>query len=99
VDTVAAGLPVREPGRAPILLITVWLTGLAALGVLCMRRPAFVVVLSAAVAALYLKISFPLFWREGQVLPVSSPLLLALFGLSLALAVRRTLPPRPQITP
>jgi eukaryotic-like serine/threonine-protein kinase len=38
VDTIAAGLPVREPGRTPVALAAL-LIGLAALGALSIRRP------------------------------------------------------------
>jgi CHASE2 domain-containing sensor protein len=99
VDTIVAGLPIREPGWAPVLAAACLLIGLTALGVLCMRRPILPVLLWAAVAVFYLARSFPIFWWEGQVFPVSSPLLLGLLGLCLALIGRQTLPPPPEISP
>ncbi|HEX7185696.1 MAG TPA: protein kinase [Thermoanaerobaculia bacterium] len=97
VDTIAAGLPVREPGRAPILAVVTLLAGLAMAGILCSRRSSAFVVFLAAAAALYLAVSFPAFWWAGQMLPVS-PLLLVLLGLCLALIVRRMLPPAPEVS-
>jgi CHASE2 domain-containing sensor protein len=99
VDTIAAGLPVREPGRAPVLVAAALLLGFVMAGVLCARRPTLFSLLVAAAVALYIAISFPVFWWSGRMLPVSSPLLLALLGLSLALVVRRILPPAPEVTP
>ncbi len=98
VDTIAAGLPVREPDSAPIRATAALLTGLALAGVLCGRRPALFVGSLATAAAVYVGLSFLVFRWTGWMLPVSSPLLLALLGLVLALAVRRMLPPGPEVS-
>jgi serine/threonine-protein kinase len=98
VDTINAGLPVREPGRAPFLLIAIPLLGLAFAGVLCAPRARWGLISLAPLAAfLYLASSFPAFWWAGWKLPVS-PLFLVPFGLLLALAVRRRLPPSPEVS-
>jgi CHASE2 domain-containing sensor protein/tRNA A-37 threonylcarbamoyl transferase component Bud32 len=97
VDTIAAGLPVREPERAPVLAVVTLLTGLAMVGILCLRRPGPLMTFLAVAAVLYLAASFPAFWWAGQMLP-TSPLLLVLLGLSLALIVRRMLPPAPEVS-
>ena len=99
VDTIAAGLPVREPDGVPIRAMAALLTGLAMAGVLCGRRPAFFAGSLAAAAALYVALSFPVFGWTGWMLPVSPPLLLVLLGLVLALAVRRMLPAAPEVSP
>jgi CHASE2 domain-containing sensor protein len=102
VDTLAAGRPVREPGRVPVLLITLLLTGTALTGLL-LAQPARTAHLRAASilvsALLYHAVSFPVFWWKGWVLPVTSPLVLALIGLFSALAILRVLPPAPEKSP
>lgn len=98
VGTIAAGFPVREPDRRAVLAAAVLLIGLALAKVLLAQRAGPPVVWLAAATALYLGISFPAYWWGGWVLPVSFPLLLALFGLSLALIVRRRLPPAPEVS-
>jgi hypothetical protein len=98
VDTILAGLPVREPGRMPVLAVVTLLTVFTTAGILCARRLGVVLTSLATAATLYLSLSFPVFWWAGQMLPVSLPLLLALFGLSLALVVRRMLPPAPEVS-
>lgn len=98
VDTIAAGFPVREPGRPVFLAAATLLIGLALAAVLCARRPVPAVLSVAAAAALYLTVSFPVFWWAGRILPVSLPLCLLLSGLVLALTVRRRLPRAPEVS-
>jgi len=98
VDTIAAGFPVREPGRPIFLAAATLLIGLALAAVLCAPRAGPAVLSLAAAAALYLAVSFPAFWWSGWILPVSLPLCLVLFGLLLALIVRRRLPPAPEVS-
>ena len=98
VDTIAAGFPVREPARPAFLAIATLLIGLALAAVLCAPRAGLAVLSLAAAAALYLAVSFPAFWWAGRVLPVSLPLCLALSGLLLVLAIRRRLPPAPEVS-
>lgn len=91
-DTLARGRPVREPGRTAVLAVAAALTGLAIAGILCARRDRAAVAWLAglaAVAGLYVALSSPAFARAGLVLPVSSPLGLALPGCLLAWACRR----------
>ncbi|HXU30625.1 MAG TPA: protein kinase [Thermoanaerobaculia bacterium] len=98
-DTLATGLPVREPARVPFLLAAIPLLGLVLGGVLCVPRARPALILLVAAAVLYLVASFPAFWWAGWQLPVSLPLLLSLFGLLLVLIVRRRLPPAPEVSP
>jgi CHASE2 domain-containing sensor protein len=98
VDTIAAGLPARELDGAPIRAAAALLTGLAMAGILCGRRPALFVRRLAAATAAYLTLSFVVFGWTGWMLPVSSLLLLVLLGLSVALAIRRMLPPAPEVS-
>ncbi|HEX9941059.1 MAG TPA: protein kinase [Thermoanaerobaculia bacterium] len=97
VDTIAAGLPVREPGRMPVLAAVLLAAALAVAGVLCARRAGPVVVWLAAGAGLYLALSFPVFWWTGLMLPITAPLFLVLLGLVVALALRRILPSPPEV--
>jgi len=53
----------------------------------------------AASAGIYLALSFPVFWRSGLILPVTSPLLLVLLGLLATLALRKVLPSPPEVSP
>jgi CHASE2 domain-containing sensor protein len=99
VDTLAAGAPVREPGRLPVLLAAAVVGGLAAAAVLCNRRVGPSVAALAAATVLYLALSFPAFARAGLLLPISLPVLLTLLTLALALVLRRRLPPAPEVSP
>jgi CHASE2 domain-containing sensor protein len=94
VDTILAGMPVREPGRVPVLAAAWIAVSLAIGGVLCGRRAA---IWSGLAAAVYLALSFPVFWWAGLMLPVAAPLLLLGLGLVAALALRRTLPSPPEV--
>jgi CHASE2 domain-containing sensor protein len=98
VDTIAAGFPVREPDRPAFLAAAILLIGLALAAVLCAPRAGPSLLALAAAAALYLAVSFPAFWWTGQILPVSLPLCLVLFGLLFVLLVRRRLPPAPEVS-
>jgi CHASE2 domain-containing sensor protein len=94
VDTILAGMPVREPARMPVLAALWCATALAIGGVLCGGRAA---IWSVPAAGIYLALSFPVFWWTGLMLPVAAPLLLLLLGLLAALALRRILPSPPEV--
>jgi CHASE2 domain-containing sensor protein/tRNA A-37 threonylcarbamoyl transferase component Bud32 len=95
VDTIAAGLPVREPPRAPFLVGAALWAGLAAGAVLLARRPIPLLAVLLGSLLLYLFLSIPVFQRTDLLLPVTVPLLPALSVLTLALVLRRALPPIP----
>jgi CHASE2 domain-containing sensor protein len=97
VDTIGAGLPVREPGRLPVLAATVLVTAFAMAVILCARRVRWMAVRLAAGAGAYLAFSFPVFWWTGLMLPATAPLLLLLLGMIAALALRRLLPSPPEV--
>jgi CHASE2 domain-containing sensor protein len=98
VDTIGAGLPIREPGRLPILAVTILGMTLAMAGILCARRAGPIVIGLAAGAGVYLALSFPVFQRTGLMLPVTAPLLLVLLGLLVALVLRRNFPSPPEVS-
>ncbi len=98
VDTIGAGLPLREAGKTPVLMITVLGIALAMAGVLSARRAGPIVAWSAAGAVLYLALSFPLFWWAGLMLPITTPLFLLGTGLFTALILRRNLPSPPEVS-
>jgi CHASE2 domain-containing sensor protein len=97
VDTISAGLPVREPGKIPLLAIAALATALVMVLILCGRRLRQVAVWLIVGAGIYMALSLPLFWWAGLILPVTAPLLLVLVGLVLALALRRILPAPPEV--
>ena len=99
VDTIGAGLPIREPGRMPVLAAATLAAALVMAGALCARRAGPTALWLAAAAAAYLALSFPVFWWTGLMLPVAAPLLLVLLGLLVALVVRRNLPSPPGVSP
>ncbi|HEV7509763.1 MAG TPA: protein kinase [Thermoanaerobaculia bacterium] len=98
VDTIEAGLPIREPGRMPFLAATILGIGLAMAGILCARRPGPIAAGLAVGAIVYLALSFPVFRRTGLMLPVTAPLLLVLLGLLAALLLRRNFPQPPEVS-
>lgn len=98
VDTIGAGLPIHEPGKAPILAVTILGAVLAVAGILCARRTGPIAVWLAVGAGLYLALSFPIFWWTGLMVPFTAPLLLLLLGLLSALALRRVLPSPPEVS-
>jgi serine/threonine protein kinase len=59
VDTIAAGLPVREAGRMPVLALAALVTVLAAVWVLRARRAGRIAFWLAAATGLYAALSFP----------------------------------------
>lgn len=96
VDTILAGLPVRELGKAAVLAAALLAAVLMA-WVLCGRGadlPAFWLTLAAGI---YLALSFPVFWWTGLMLPSTAPLLLLLLGFLAALVLRRILPSPPEV--
>jgi CHASE2 domain-containing sensor protein len=95
VDTIAAGLPVREAPRAPFLAGAALWASLAAAAVLLARRPIPLLAVLAASLLLYAAVSIPVFQRTGLLLPWTVPLLPALAALPIALLLRRVLPPIP----
>jgi CHASE2 domain-containing sensor protein/tRNA A-37 threonylcarbamoyl transferase component Bud32 len=95
VDTIAAGLPVREAQRMPILLLAALTAGGAALAILLWRRAGRVAAALLAAGALYAAASLPVFNQTGLLLPVTAPCLTAALGLAAALALRRALPRMP----
>jgi hypothetical protein len=98
VDTIGAGLPIREPDKTPVLIIAVLGAALAMAGLLCARRAGPVVAWLTAGAALYIAITFPVFWWTGLMLPITTPLLLLGIGLFTALILRRNLPSPPEVS-
>jgi hypothetical protein len=98
VDTIAAGLPIREPGRAPVLTITILILAFGMAGILCARRADPIVFLLATGAGVYLALSFPTFWQTGLMLPITAPLLLVLLGLLIALILRRNFSTPPEVS-
>lgn len=98
VDTIGAGLPIREPGKTPVLMIAALGAALAMAGALCARRAGPVVAWATAGAVLYMATSFPVFWWAGLMLPVTAPFLLLGIGLFTALILRRNLPSPPEVS-
>lgn len=98
VDTIAAGTPLREPGKRSVLAASALVTLLAMAGALCARRAAPVAAWLTMGAALYAALSFPVFWWTGLMLPITAPLLLVLLGLAVALTLRRVLPSPPEVS-
>ena len=96
VDTIGSGLPVREPGRAPVFAATAVAAALAMASILCAHRLRPTAAWLAAGAGAYAALSFPIFWWAGLMLPVTAPLLLVLLGTVLALALRWILPSPPE---
>jgi CHASE2 domain-containing sensor protein len=96
VNTIGAGLPVREASNLPFLAASILAAGCAMAGLLCARRPGPVFAWSLAGAGLYLAVSFPVFGWTGLILPATAPCLLLGLGLLLALILRRILPPPPE---
>ncbi|HEX6899050.1 MAG TPA: protein kinase [Thermoanaerobaculia bacterium] len=96
VDTIARGLPIREPGRTPVLTVAALGVFLATAGALCTRQAGAVWIALGSV--LYLALSFPVFWWTGLMLPVTAPLLLVLLGYLAALGLRRRLPSPPEVS-
>jgi serine/threonine-protein kinase len=96
VDTITAGLPIRQANRVPILLLTALLTGCAGLVLLLTRHAGRAAAGLAGCAILYAAASLPAFQRASFLLPVTSPCLTAALGLAAALALRFALPPIPQ---
>ena len=98
VDTIAAGMPIRDPGRMPVLVAAALGTALAAAWVLCAYRVWPIAVWLAIGAGVYLAVSFLLFWWTGLILPVTVPSLFVLLGLLAALVLRRNLPSPPEVS-
>ena len=98
VDTIGAGFPIREPSRMPVLAIATLGAALGMAGFLCARWPGRVAAWFAVGAALYVALSFPVFWWTGLMLPITAPLLLVLIGFVAALALRRILPSPPEVS-
>ncbi len=95
VDTLAAGLPVREALRIPFLIGAALWTALAAAAVLLARRPLPLLAALLGGLLIYLVLSIPVFQRTGLLLPVTPPLLPALGALATAVIFRRALSPIP----
>jgi CHASE2 domain-containing sensor protein len=98
VDTIAAGLPIREPEKIFVFAASALVAFLAMAGALCARRAGPVAAWLAVGAALYMALSFPVFWWTGLMVPITAPLLLILLGLLAALLLRRLLPSPPEIS-
>ncbi|MFP5288534.1 MAG: hypothetical protein ACLGI9_22555, partial [Thermoanaerobaculia bacterium] len=98
VDTIAAGLPIRESGKIFVFATSALVAFLAMAGALCARRAGPIASWLALGASLYVALSFPVFWRTGLMLPITAPLLLLLLGLLLALVLRRFLPSPPEVS-
>ncbi|HYO12121.1 MAG TPA: protein kinase [Thermoanaerobaculia bacterium] len=98
VDTIAAGLPIREPARTSVLAASALAAFLAMAAALCAFRVGPIAAWLAAGAALYMALSFPAFWWTGLMLPVTAPLLVVLLGFVAALVLRRLLPSPPEVS-
>jgi len=98
VDTIGAGLPIRDPGRMPFLIAAASGIFLAAAWVLCANRVWPAAVWLAAGAGVYLALSFPVFWRSGLRLPITAPSLLVVLGFLAALILRRNLSSPPEVS-
>jgi CHASE2 domain-containing sensor protein len=98
VDTIAAGLPIREPGKMSVFAASALVTLFIMARALCARRVGPIAAWLTVGAALYVTLSFPVFWWTGLMLPVTAPLLLVLLGLLAAFALRRLLPSPPEIS-
>ncbi|HEX3126113.1 MAG TPA: protein kinase [Thermoanaerobaculia bacterium] len=98
VDTIAAGLPIREPGRIPVLVLVMLAAACGMTGILCANRAGPIAIWSAVAAGLYLGVSLLVFWWTGWMLPVTTPLLVALLGLVAAFVLRQTLPSHPEVS-
>jgi serine/threonine protein kinase len=98
VDTIAAGLPIREPARKPVLAVTFLGIALTMAGILWARRAGPMVVGIVAGAGAYVALSFPVFQQTGLMLPITAPLLLVLLGLFIALILRRNFPAPPEVS-
>ncbi len=97
VDTIGAGLPVRDPHRIFVLATAALAALLAAAGALCAPRAGRVALGLAAAASLYMILSFPVFWWTGLGLPITAPALLVLLGFLVAYVLRRNLPSPPEV--
>ena len=98
VDTIGAGLPVRETGRMPVLAAAALGAALVIAGALRSRRAGPTALWLSVGGAVFLALSFPVFWWTGLMLPVTAPLLLVLVGFLTALALRRKLPSPPEVS-
>ncbi len=96
VDTILAGLPVRELGKSAVLAAALLAAVLMA-WVLCGRRASLAAFWLTLAAGIYLTFSFPVFWWTGLMLPATAPLLLLLLGFLAALVLRRILPSPPEV--
>jgi CHASE2 domain-containing sensor protein len=96
VDTILAGLPLRELGKSAVLAAALLAAVLMA-WVLCGRRASLAAFWLALAAGIYLALSFPVFWWTGLMLPATAPLLLLLLGFLTALVLRRILPSPPEV--
>lgn len=96
VDTIASGMPLREPGRAPVLAVAALVTALVIGVILSARRIVRMALGLVAGAAACLALTFPVFWWTGLILPVTAPLVLVLLGAVFALALRRLLSSPPE---
>jgi CHASE2 domain-containing sensor protein len=97
VDTIAAGLPVREAPRTLALVLAAFAAACAALSALLGRRPGRTVVVVLVLGALYAAVSFAIVLRFGLLLPMTAPGLVVTFGLATALLLRRRLTSIPSI--
>jgi len=95
VDTIAAGLPVREAPRLPALVLAALLSGGAAAGAVWARRAWRVTAGAMAACLLYTAATVLAFRWTGLLWPVSAPVLITFFALLTALALRRFLPAVP----
>ena len=96
VDTLVAGLPVREARTAPFLAGAALWTALAAAALLLARRPAPVLAALIMIPLLALGLSIPVFQATGLLWPVTPLLLPPLIALALAAVLRRALPSIPR---
>lgn len=95
VDTILSGFPVREPRDTLVAGAIALSVGMVAFAALCGASPVPSLVGAAALVVVYLGAAVLLF-RAGQwLVPVATPVLLLLVGLTLAMSLRTALPPHP----
>lgn len=97
VDTILAGMPLREVSGLPVMLTFGLLTGLAVRAMLCLARPRRALLSVAGAMLTYFAIAQVAFLEARLLLPFTGPLLVAVIGLSLGTLVRGRLAAAPHV--